>query len=248
MPPPQTPRRPHDRASLPATGNGQIIIDLHILQLDLSEPEREALSRHLSPDERSRADRFVFARDRDRFLVGHGQLREILAGYVGVPPGELRFAHGEHGKPWLSLDGPVPHFNLSHSDDQAALVVSHVVEVGVDIEKVRMIERGLARRFFGTAEIAALDALPDEQWLDAFFRCWTRKEAVLKATGVGLTLSLAAFDVSIAADEPPRLLRLDGDPEASSRWSLFETRPNAHTIVAVAAVADRRRTCLRRMD
>ncbi len=248
MPTPQMPRRPPDRASEHATGNGHTIIDLHILQLDLSEPEREALSRHLSPDERSRADRFVFAHDRDRFRVGHGRLREILAGYVGVPAGELRFAYGEHGKPRLSLDGPAPHFNLSHSDDQAALAVSHDVEVGVDIEKVRMVERGLARRFFGAAEIAALEALPDEQWLDGFFRCWTRKEAVLKATGVGLTLSLASFDVSIAADESPRLLRLDGDPEASSRWSLFETRPNAQTIVAVAAVTDRQRTCLRQID
>lgn len=248
MPPLRTLSRPTDKSSEHAAGGGRTVIDLHLLQLDLSEPEREALSRHLSPDERSRADRFVFAHDRDRFLVGHGRMRELLAGYVGVPPRELRFSYGMHGKPRLLHSGPAPHFNLSHSDDQAALAVSHDVEVGVDIEKVRMVERGLARRFFGAAEIAALEALPDEQWLDGFFRCWTRKEAVLKATGVGLTLSLASFDVSIAADEPPRLLRLDGDPEATGRWSLFEIRPNAETIVAVAAVADRQRTCLRQID
>lgn len=167
---------------------------------------------------------------------------------MGAHPAELRFEYGDNGKPRLCLDGPVPHFNLSHAEDQAALAVCWGAEVGVDIEKIRPVERDVAGSFFSAAEIAALEALPGEQWLDGFFRCWTRKEAVVKATGFGLTCSLAAFDVSTASDAPPRLLRLEGDPEASRRWTLFELRPASETIIAVAAMTGLRHAALRQID
>jgi 4'-phosphopantetheinyl transferase len=225
--------------------DGEVIVDLHDWRLDGSPPQRDALARHLSSDELRRANSFIFSRDRERFLVGRGRLREILAGYLGADPRELRFDYGKQGKPQLAMAKEAPHFNLSHSGAHAVLAVSSGAEVGVDIECVRPIERELARRYFSAAEVAALDALSDGQWLDGFFRCWTRKEAVLKAVGTGLLSNLAAFDVSVAPNEPARLLRFDGDPDAPLRWSLFEVRPAAGMIVAVAVRAGSQRTRLR---
>jgi 4'-phosphopantetheinyl transferase len=233
--------KPRERA------DGEIIVDLHDWRLDQSPPHRDALAQHLSSDEIRRADSFVFPRDRERFLVGRGRLREILAGYVGADARELRFHYGKQGKPRLAMANQAPHFNLSHSGDHAVLAVSRSAEVGVDIERMRPIERGLARRYFSAAEVAALEALSDDQWLGGFFRCWTRKEAVLKAIGTGLLSNLAAFDVSVAPNEPARLLRFDGDPDAPVRWSLFEVHPAAGTIVAVAVRAESQRTRLRRV-
>lgn len=227
------------------SAGGEIVVDLHDWRLDSSPPQREALARHLSRDEIRRADSFVFARDRDRFLAGRGRLREILAGYLGADPRELIFDYGEQGKPLLAGVGEALRFNLSHSGDHAVLAVSRTAEVGVDIEGVRPVEREVASRTFSAAESAALDALPDEQWLAGFFRCWTRKEAVVKAIGTGLLSDLAAFDVSVAPHEPPRLLRFDGDHDAPLHWSLFESHPAAGLIVAVAVRAEAPRVQLR---
>lgn len=214
-------------------------IDLHQFSLDVDADGLAALERHLTPDERDRARRFVVPKDGADFTVGRGRVREILADYVGRPAADLRFAYGAHGKPRLELDGSAPHFNLSHAGHRAALVVSPSVAVGVDIEVVRPIERGLARRFFAPGEVTALEALPPERWLDGFFQCWTRKEAVLKAMGRGFSMSLASFDVSIAADLPPRVMRLDEPGDAAQHWALFEVRPTPETIIAIAAAIDR---------
>lgn len=234
------PARQHPNRSIAVRrggiGDGEVIVDLHVWRLDNLPPRREALSCNLSPDEMRRADSFVFARDRARFLAGRARLREILAGYLGVHPCELRFDYGESGKPLLAGAARTLRFNLSHTGDHAVLAVSCCAEVGVDIESVRPVERELAARYFSAAETAQLDALPDDQWLDGFFRCWTRKEAVVKAIGTGLLSDLAAFDVSVAPDEP-RLLRFDGDPGAPLNWSLSEYRPAAGLIVAVAVRA-----------
>ena len=212
-------------------------IDLHQFSLDVDADVAAVLDRHLTRDERDRAGRFVVPKDGVDFVVGRGRVREILARYVGGPPGDLRFAYAEHGKPRLVMDCPAPFFNLSHSGTMAVLAVSRSVDVGVDIERIRPVERGLARRFFSAAEVTALEALPADQWLDGFFRCWTRKEAVLKALGVGFSMNLASFDVSIAQNESARVLRISGDGGAPHDWSLCEVRPSPETIVAVAAFA-----------
>lgn len=219
------------------------LIKLHQFSLDADERQRATLESILSPDERDRAGRFVVPADGAEFVVGRGRVREILARYVGRPPGDLRFAYAPHGKPSLGMACPVPFFNLSHKENQAVLAVSTSLDVGVDIECVRPVDRRLAQRFFSPAEVAALDALSADLWLDGFYRCWTRKEAVLKALGVGFSKSLASFDVSIARDAPPRVLRIDGDGGAPDDWALFEVRPSPDTIIAVAArVPDRRAT------
>ncbi len=212
-------------------------IDLHQFSLDVDAGQLAAFDCNLTPDERERAGRFVVPADGAEFTVGRGRLREILARYVGRPPGDLRFAYAAHGKPRLDMNCPVPFFNLSHTGTQAVLAVASDLDVGIDIERVRPVERGLARRFFSVAEVATLEALPADQWREGFFRCWTRKEAVLKALGVGFSMSLASFDVSIAEGEPPRVLRIDADHGAPHEWSVFEVRPSPETIVAVAARA-----------
>lgn len=216
-------------------------IKLHQFSLDVDAGQYAALERHLTPDEHERAGRFVVSTDGAEFIVGRGRMREILARYVNRPPADLRIAYAAHGKPRLDMDGPVPFFNLSHKGSHAVLAVSHEIDVGVDIERVQPVERRLAQRFFSSAEVAALDTLRNDQWLEGFYRCWTRKEAVLKALGVGMSMSLASFDVSLTPDAPARVLRIDGNGGAPDDWALFEVRPSPDTIIAVAARAPDRR-------
>lgn len=178
--------------------------------------EADALARHLSPDEAARAARFVFEKDRIAYRIGRGRLREILGTLTGATPGALRFTYGDHGKP--ALPGG-PAFSLSHSGGLACLAVADRA-LGVDIEAHREIEEGVAERFFSPTEYAALSALPAPGWTDGFFRCWTRKEAVVKAMGDGLSIPLDRFDVTLGPAEPPRMTRLDPAHGAAAGWRL----------------------------
>ncbi len=177
----------------------------------------------LSGDERARAARFHFRRDRDRFVAARGLLRRILADYLDLVPNAIRFAYGPYGKPALAGDLALSglRFNLSHADDIALCAVTRDREVGVDIERLRtdLDAAALAKQFFSHWEIAALRALPPALQDAAFFACWTRKEAYIKARGEGLSLPLDHFDVTVAPEEPPRL-HVEGAPEEAARWSL----------------------------
>jgi len=192
-----------------------VTIALYFLRLTCAA-EADALAPHLSPDEAARAARFVFERDRIAYRIGRGRLREILGAHTGEAPEALRFTYGDHGKP--ALPGG-PEFNLSHSGGLACLAISDRV-LGVDIEAHREIEEGVAERFFSPAEYAALSALPASGWTDGFFRCWTRKEAVVKAMGDGLSIPLDRFDVTLGPGEPPRMTRLDPEHGAAAGWRL----------------------------
>jgi phosphopantetheinyl transferase len=135
----------------------------------------------------------------------------------------ITFSTNEFGKPAIDLAGhPPAHFNLSHSDGEAVLAVSERFQLGIDIEAIKPLKEDIANRFFSKRECAALEPLRgnDDLYFQAFFRCWTRKEAFVKAHGAGLTLQLDSFDVTIEADRPPALERLEGDPDASWRWKL----------------------------
>ncbi len=169
----------------------------------------------LSSEEQRRAARFHFERDRRRFIGSHAALREILSLYLGEPPASLEFVTRVHGKPELASGAP--RFNLSHSGELALIGVAGNRELGVDVERVRAqvaIER-IARRFFSASEAAALFAYPGSERDAAFFRCWTRKEAYVKARGGGLRIPLASFDVSLDEGRA-RLLRA---PDIE-RWTL----------------------------
>jgi 4'-phosphopantetheinyl transferase len=209
--------------------------------LDLA-PERIAtLAGTLAADERSRAERFRFPRDRARFIAGRGLLRAILARYLDREPGAITFAYGAAGKPSLrdiAGSGDL-RFNVSHADSIALYAVTRGREIGVDIEAVQTeieTER-IAARFFSPREIATLRSLAPEQRHDAFFRCWTRKEAYVKARGAGITTALDAFDVSLAPDEPAAILAIRG-PGAASRWTLRHLNPGPGTVGAVAVAGE----------
>ncbi len=183
----------------------------------------------LSTDEQERADRFHFQRDREHFVAARGGLREILGRYTGAAPQSLRFSYDYYGKPSLSVDAgdTPPRFNVSHSGGVALYAVAAGRAVGVDVERVREDFAGLdiAKNFFSPDEVAALSALPAEERAAAFFDCWTRKEAYIKARGQGLSHPLHLFTVSLTPGRPAALLRTDDDPGEAARWSLVELFP-----------------------
>jgi 4'-phosphopantetheinyl transferase len=188
----------------------------------------------LSPDETARAARFRFDRDRDRYVIARGALRDVLSRYTGTPPARLRFIYNEFGKPALEPAGCA--FNLSHSGDIAMIALSSQAPVGVDVEQVsRQVDiEGLAERFFCPAEADVILSLDGEARRRAFFNGWTRKEALLKARGIGVTLGLQTFEVSVHPEEPARLVAVNGNAEAAARWSLHALEPAPGYAAAVA--------------
>jgi 4'-phosphopantetheinyl transferase len=175
----------------------------HVWLIPLPDSEEHAsrLSQIISRPEADRAARFVFERHRARYIVAHAALRDILAPYTGQDSAALAFGVEPKGKPFLA-DHPRVRFNLSHSRNFAMVAVALDREVGVDIERIRP-ERstgGIAARFFASAEVQALDATPDHDRVAAFFACWSRKEAYIKARGEGLGIPLDSFVVSLGRE------------------------------------------------
>ena len=196
--------------------------EVHVWRLALDQPESvlTEFRRTLEADELERAGRFHFEKHRRHFVVGRGGLRHVLSRYLDVKPEELRFTYGAFGKP--ALVGDELRFNMSHSHGVALFAVAADRELGVDVEHMRadFASEDIARRFFSPVEVAAFGALQKEEQVAAFFRCWTRKEAYIKAIGRGLSEPLDAFDVTLAPGEAATLLRASG--QDVSRWSLFD--------------------------
>jgi 4'-phosphopantetheinyl transferase len=222
--------------ALPAAG------EVHVWRIDLERPAAavDRWAALLAPDEAARAARFRFARHRRRFTVARGVVRELVGRYLGSPPEEVAFAYGANGKPHLAPPaGARLALNVTHSAELAVVAFSAAVELGVDVERRRAMPRALeiAARFFSPAERRALAALPPAARDDAFFRCWTRKEAYLKAVGDGLTVRLAGFDVTLGPGDPPRLLAIDGDPGRAAAWELAHLEPAAGYLGALVVPA-----------
>jgi 4'-phosphopantetheinyl transferase len=188
--------------------------------LEVSVAEREALAALLGPEERQRAARFHFEAGRDAFIASHGWLRTLLGRYLNADPGSLEFTFGDRGKP--ALRGTPLRFNLSHSGAMAACAVTRNEEVGIDIEWIRPMRdlEMVARRFFHAEECRKLLGLSEAIRAPAFFHCWTRKEAYIKALGDGLFAPLDRFEVTLAPGEPAAFIQIDGRP-AAAEWSLF---------------------------
>ncbi|QQS54742.1 MAG: 4'-phosphopantetheinyl transferase superfamily protein [Candidatus Competibacteraceae bacterium] len=173
---------------------------VHLWLADLDRPPRSLtkLATTLAADERERAARFRLPEHRDRFIVGRGLLRELLGAYLNRPVVALRFACGRRGKPLLAGEdaGAGLHFNLSHSGDQALYAVARR-EVGVDLECLNRVvsTASVAERVCTPREWAVFQALPAERLREAFFNCWTRKEAIAKALGGGLASGLRNLEV-----------------------------------------------------
>ena len=202
--------------------------EIHVWRAFLSVDQ--SLLRHLesmlAEDEKARAARFIFDRDRDHFVAARGILRALLARYIGCPAEAIKFAYGPRGKP--ALADPVSdsniRFNLSHSHSLALIAVGDEREVGIDVELLRpeFAGEGIAKRYFSEKEVRELTQLPVESRTEGFFRCWTRKEAYIKARGDGLHIPLDSFSVSLSPDRFPALVSAD-----ESRWKIESLVPSS---------------------
>jgi 4'-phosphopantetheinyl transferase len=228
-------------ASPPPTPQLKLLpAEVHVWRagLDLDAAQLERLRMVISPDEQARAARFYFEKDRQRFISSHGILREILSRYLKREAAQLEFSHNRFGKPSLApeVSGDGIFFNLSHSSDLALYAVSRFPEIGVDLEYVKRDFpcEEIARHYFSPQEIRTLQSLPEAVKYEAFFNCWTRKEAFVKARGKGLSLPLDQFTVSLSPGEPVVLLRAESDYEETSNWTLSEIIPAEGYIAALA--------------
>jgi len=189
--------------------------------LDVAPETFARLQASLAADEHTRSAAFQFERDRRRFIVARGLLRVLLGCYLQAPPSRINFACNAFGKPALGVGfADRLKFNLSHSGDVALIAVAAAADVGVDVEYVRAQpdHAEIARHFFSPAEIKALTDLPGHLHAAAFFDCWTKKEAYLKARGEGLALSLKGFSVPLATGPAQAPVDVHG-------WSIHTLRP-----------------------
>lgn len=197
-------------------------VSIALFDLDVAPDDLVTYAGWLDAGERGRAARFRHERDCNRFIARRGQLREMLARDLGIAPGAIRLAEDDHGKPVL-LDDRDLRFNLSHSNSRALVVTARGGAIGCDIEwrNPELACPKVAKRLFAPSEYDALTALPPEQWIAGFYNCWTRKEAYVKALGLGLSYPLDAFTVSVTPGEPARFTSDEGS------WTLtaFEPAP-----------------------
>lgn len=200
--------------------------EVHVWRVSLEQSEGvlERFRATLEDHELQRAGRFHFDKHRRHFIVGRGVLRQLLARYLDAESAALRFSYGAYGKPELNGDYRTSRlrFNMSHSHEMALFAFVEDRELGVDVEHVRedFASEDVARRSFSPTEVAVLDALPRDDRVAAFFRCWTRKEAYIKAIGKGLSQPLNEFDVTLAPRQPAALLRAVADNP--SRWLMSD--------------------------
>ncbi|MDQ6665547.1 MAG: 4'-phosphopantetheinyl transferase superfamily protein [Acidobacteriota bacterium] len=212
--------------------------DVHIwpVSLPISAPGPDLpFLPFLSPDERERVARFQFERHRRAFTVARGALRVLLGHYLDTSPGGISFEYGPRGKPKL-LEPARVKFNVSHSGELAVFAFTLDGELGIDIEHVRPMPdmREIAVQYFCEEEAEELMALPDDVRERAFFLCWTRKEAYIKAMGDGLSTALNAFRVTLRPDEPARFIHLERDLDVAGKWTLHDLNLNPHYAAALA--------------
>jgi 4'-phosphopantetheinyl transferase len=224
-------------ASEPGSG----VVHLWKRRLDASAAELSACYERLSMEEQERARRFRVERPRNEFVLTRGTLRFLLARYLGGTPQDIRFRYAVQGKPALEGESSLS-FNVSHTNGLALLAFVRQRAIGVDVENVaRKTEaERLAERFFSERERQALRRLEGDELRAAFFRCWTRKEAYIKAKGEGLSLPLHQFDVSIAEGDRDALLATRPDPGEARRWTICDIPigPGFAAAVAVAETID----------
>jgi 4'-phosphopantetheinyl transferase len=202
--------------------------DAHVWTASLPAPEGvgDKCRNLLARDERERADRIQLRTARDLFVVGRGVLRALLGCYLGMPPTEVGFSYSAFGRPWVASDDKrLPlQFSVSHSGARIALAFARNARIGIDIERIRAEADcdAIAARFFAPAERAALSSLPLADRVDAFFACWTRKEAVLKAVGLGIAGGLSRLEVTCRPGEHACVIRSDLAEVDPGTWSLVD--------------------------
>ena len=220
--------------------------DVHVWCVTLRR-ERDLVARAralLGPDERRRADAFSFEHLGDDFAISRATMRALLSTMVGTPPADLRFSYGPYGKPSLAGDGPGRvEFNASHSGDIFACAVTRDRPLGIDVERSRRLPdyARLAQRFFSAAEYRDLMTLEESLRPAAFYACWSRKEAFIKALGGGLSIPLDSFRVSLTPGRTAALLEVRGEPAEAAAWTIRDFLPDAGYAGAIA-IRDRSAT------
>jgi 4'-phosphopantetheinyl transferase len=212
-------------------------IDVVVSRLDVPLDDVRKSAALLSDAEQQRANRFTFNRDRDQFIVARAWLRRLLAARLRVCPESIELGYGEYGKPLLAHRCAEPdlRFNVSHADNVAVYAFARRREIGVDVERIRLVHDAdaIAARFFSCHENEAYLALDPRDKPLGFFNCWTRKEAFVKALGEGLYYPLDSFDVSLVPGEPARVLRLESASGDPCDWRIESFSPAPGFVAAV---------------
>jgi 4'-phosphopantetheinyl transferase len=211
--------------------------EIHVWRanLDGDEIALHRFEETLAPDETARANRFVFPKDRNRYVTARGALRELLGRYLNRSPAEVEFEYASKGKPSLraAVNKRSVQFNVSHSRGLALLAFALGRNLGIDVEFIRpeFPADEIAERYFSPKEVTELRTLPPSLRAEGFYLCWTRKEAYIKAIGEGLHIPLESFNVSLTPGRPERLESAD-----SSRWTMRSLYPGP--LYAGALVAE----------
>jgi 4'-phosphopantetheinyl transferase len=216
-------------------------VPVQVYQIDLkASPDLErARMDYLDSDERVRADRFRFSHHRQQFILSHAALRILLARELSVQPGQIHYLHKNQGKPELAggLAASKLHFSLAHAHQVASVAICQGCEIGIDLEylKAKRDIGKIAARFFSDPEADQFRALHPAQQTEAFYLCWTRKEAFVKALGTGFSgFPFRNFDVTLTPGEPARLLRVGSDFEEHQYWTIVSFQPAPDYVGAVA--------------
>ena len=197
-------------------------VDVWLTSTNAGEAQVRAYTKHLSREERARAQKFGSKTARTEYIITRGLFRRVLSDTAGLDLAGTDFLYAEHGKPYLDgrITGRDIAFNVSHSHGLALVALALGGRLGVDLEKVRpeVAWRDLAKRYFSVAECRALQRYPEEDGRNAFFACWTRKEAFVKALGAGVSYGLGGFDVSVDPMEDYAALTLRSPDENAGGW------------------------------
>ena len=223
----------------PSCGTGSSALPdraVHVWPVRISEQDEHVASLYalLADDEQQRAQRFAFPNLQRSYIVTRGMLRVLLSRYLETPPENISFIYGAKGKPAVAETRV--RFNISHSGDLAVYAFTNDCEIGVDVEQIRPLPdmEDMARRFFCQTESLELAGVPEADRTRAFFSCWTRKEAYIKAVGDGLSIPLDSFAVTLRPDEGARLIHLENDTRAAAAWTIQNLELDPEYTAAVA--------------
>jgi len=213
--------------------------EIHIYRSSL-ESSSELLKQYeslLSPDEFQKAYRYKFEKDRDHFITGRAFLRNILAKYLNQSPDKIIFSYSDKGKPFIRHSNL--KFNLAHSEGKAVFAFAEKAEVGIDIEYMRELPDALqiAKRFFSEEEVNEILKVRDDEIRSAFFNCWTRKEAFIKAVDEGLSYPLKDFTVTLIPGVNPEIKWIKDKVDEVKEWKLVNIQTDENYISSLAVKA-----------
>ena len=213
---------------------------VHVWCVAIDPPENRTsqLLEVLAADEREQAARMRIEHVRRRFVAHRAALRQLLGRYVNAAPETIRFDRGEHGKPSLASPWAASRirFSATHSGGMALLALALDDDLGVDVEHIRPVPEyeNLCRRYFATQEQEIFFGIPEAERPRAFFHAWTRKEAIMKALGTGISVGIDQVIVSLEPGAMPRAISIRGSTAAAAQWTLVELDPDAEYVAVLA--------------